>query len=79
MFITKVKLETRLKVKTLRSDGGGEYTVAHVQQYLEERSITHEITIANTPQYNGVAECLNCTLLDKTWAMLSEANLPESY
>jgi hypothetical protein len=37
------------------------------------------MTTANTPQHNGVAECLNHTLLDKTRAMLINANLPDSY
>jgi hypothetical protein len=78
-FIMRAKLETGLKVKTLRSDRGGEYTAKHVQQYLEDHSIKHEMTTANTPQHNGIAECLNCMLLKKTWAMLSNANLPESY
>jgi len=78
-FITKAELETGLKVKALRSDGGGEYTAKHVQQYLEDRGITHEMTTADTPQHNGVAERLNRTLLDKTRAMLSDANLPKSY
>jgi transposase InsO family protein len=75
----KAELETGLKVKALHSDGGGEYTAKHVQQYLEDRGITHKMMMADTPQHNGVAEWLNRTLLDKTRAMLSDANLPESY
>ena len=75
----RAKLETGLKVKALRSDGGGEYMARHVQQFLEDRGIRHEMTTADTPQHNGVAERLNRTLLDKTRAMLSDANLPKSY
>jgi hypothetical protein len=37
------------------------------------------MTTANTPQHNGIVERLNRTLLDKTRAMLSDANLPKSY
>jgi hypothetical protein len=51
----------------------------HVQQYLKDHSITHEMMTADMPQHNGIAERLNCMLLDKTQAMLSDANLPESY
>jgi hypothetical protein len=78
-FIMRAELETGLKVKTLCSNGGGEYMAKHVQQFLTDRGIKHEITMVDMPQHNGIAECLNCTLLDKTRAMLSNADLPKSY
>jgi hypothetical protein len=78
-FITWVELETGQKVKSLRLDGGGEYMANHVQQYLEEYGIKHKVTTADTPQHNGMVECLNRTLLDKSRAMLTEAQLPKSY
>jgi hypothetical protein len=37
------------------------------------------MTTTNTPQHNGVAEHLNHTLLDRTWAMLSDVKLPDLY
>jgi hypothetical protein len=66
-------------VKVLCSDGGGEYLAGHLQQYLQERSIKHEITTTDMPQHNSVAEHLNHTLLDKVRAMLTEAELPKPY
>jgi hypothetical protein len=48
-FITRAELEMGLKVKTLRSDGGGEYMAKHVQQFLTDHGIKHEITMADTP------------------------------
>jgi len=78
-FITRAELETGQKVKALRSNGGGEYMATHVQQYLEERGIKHEVTTPDTLQHNGVAERLNCTLMDKSRAMLADAQLPKSY
>jgi hypothetical protein len=51
----------------------------HIQDWLLECSIKHKTTTADTPQHNGVAECLNRTLLDKSRAMLANANLPKSY
>jgi hypothetical protein len=78
-FITQVELETGLKVKTLCSDGGGEYMARHVKDYLVECGIKHEVTTPNTPQHNGVAEHLNRTLLDKAQAMLANVNLPKLY
>ena len=79
VFITQAELETGQKVKSLCSDGGGEYMANHVQQYLEECGIKHEVTTADTPQHNGVAERLNRTLLDKAHTMLADAQLPKSY
>ena len=51
----------------------------HVQQYLQEHSIKHKVTTTNMPQHNSVAECLNCTLLDKVRAMLTNADLLKPY
>jgi len=78
-FIARAELETRLKVKTLRSDRGGEYMAGHVKDYLVERGIKHKIMTPDTPQHNGVAKRLNRTLLDKARAMLADTNLPKSY
>jgi transposase InsO family protein len=57
-------------VKILHSDGGGEYTSHALVNFLIEKGIKHELTTPYTPQHNGVAECMNCTLLDKVSAML---------
>ena len=79
VFITRAKLETGLKAKSLCSDREGEYMVKHVQQYLKDHSIKHKMMTANTPQHNGITKHLNHMLLEKTQAMLSNANLPETY
>jgi hypothetical protein len=78
-FITQAELETGQKVKALCSDGGGECIASHVQQYLKECGIKHKVTTADTPQHNGMAEHLNCTLLDKSYAMLTDTQLLKSY
>ena len=53
-----------LAVKVLRSDNGGEYLGNDFKQYLSENGIHHQLTVAYTPQQNGVAERMNRTLLD---------------
>ena len=53
------------KIKTLRSDNGGEYTSAEFAAYLTEEGVRHELTIPHTPQQNGVAERLNRTLVER--------------
>jgi hypothetical protein len=78
-FVAQTELETGQRLRVLRSDGGGEYTGDAVAKYLEDRGIKHEVTTPDTPQHNGVAECMNRTLLDKVRAMLHGADLPKSY
>src|SRR5882762_224028 len=60
-FVASTKLETGARVKAVRSDGGGEYTGERTQEYLREHGIRHEMTTADTPQHNGVAEWPNRT------------------
>ena len=45
----------KLSIKCVRTDNGGEFE-GESQRELDRRSITHEYTPPDTPQYNGVAE-----------------------
>eukprot|EP00171_Calliarthron_tuberculosum_P022304 IDg22304t1 len=54
------------KIKALRSDGGGEYTSTEFKDYLDKNGIAQQLTVAYTPQQNGVAERMNRTLKDLT-------------
>jgi hypothetical protein len=36
-------------------------------------------TVPNTPQHNGVAERINCTIVEKVRCMLRMAKLPNSF
>ena len=53
-----------LAVKVLRSDNGGEYLGNDFKNYLSENGIHHQLTVAYTPQQNGVAERMNRTLTE---------------
>ena len=46
------------------------------QDFLSKNGINHKKTTRNTPQSNGVAESMNCTLAEKTISLLHGANLP---
>jgi len=78
-FIACVELETGQKLKVLCSDGGGEYTAGEVQSFLKEKGIKHELTTADTPQHNGVAERMNHMLVERVCMMLIKAELPDAY
>ena len=40
-------------------DNGREYLSNEFQEYLKSKGIQHELTIAHTPEQNGVAERMN--------------------
>ena len=58
-----VEKATKKKIRTLRTDNGGEYTSTRFQEYLKAEGIRYELTVPKTPQQNGVAERLNRTLV----------------
>ena len=70
---------TGRKIKTLRTDNGGEFTSNSFQAHLKSCGIRHELTIPKTPEQNGVAERLNRTLVETTRAMLLDAKLPHQF
>ena len=49
------------------------------EAYLTSRGIKHQLTIPYSPEQNGVAERLNRTLMESARAMMSHANLPNSF
>ena len=67
-------METELgaKIKRLRTDGGSEYKL-HVDNYLKEEGIQHEITAPYHPDQNGVSEQANRTIMGRTRAILEDA------
>ena len=56
LFVCKLKSETNHNIRTLRSDGGGEFLSTEFVNWLTEKCIRHETTVAHTPQQNGVIE-----------------------
>lgn len=67
------------KLKTLRTDNGGEYISKKFKNYLSEHGIIHQTTIPYSPQQNGVAERMNRTLLDLVRSMLNAEKMPKSF
>jgi len=59
VFIAHAEVKTGCQMQTVRSDGGGEYDSKIVTAYLQERGITQELMTPDTPQHNGVVECMN--------------------
>ena len=67
------------KLKTLRTDNGGEHTSAKFNAYLKKERVYHEFTKPKTPQQYGVAERMNRTLVEAARSMLSGAKLSNKF
>ena len=78
LFVASLLNETGNRVRTLRSDNGGELEGNSFKQYLAERGIRHKTSAAYTPAQNGVAERGNRTIMDGARSMLLASNLPPS-
>ena len=74
-----VEKATKKKIRTFRTDNGGEYTSSQFENYLKAEGIRHELTVPKTPQQNGVAECLNRTLVEMARSMLLDSKLPKKF
>jgi len=64
-------------IKTLRSDHGGEYLSDAFDEHLAAAGTAQQLTVHDTPQLNGIAECLNWTLLERIRALRHLTGLPE--
>ncbi len=60
-------------IKVLRSDRGGEYMSKDFDNFLHQNGIIHQLTVAHTPQQNGVAERRNRTLTEATRCLLIQS------
>ncbi len=67
------------EVTTIRTDNGGEYLSNDFKSFLQQHGINHQLTIAYTPQQNGVAERMNRTLLDLVRSMLSSRQVGKKF
>ena len=61
----------KLSIKCVRTDNGGEFE-GEFQRELDRRSITHEHTPPDTPQYKGVAERALGLLREKAITLMEE-------
>ena len=68
-----------LKIKTFRSNGGGEFTSNEFKSYLSNHGIAHHISCPHTPQQNGVVERKHRHIIEITITLLSQAFLSYSF
>nr|GEW39163.1 retrovirus-related Pol polyprotein from transposon TNT 1-94 [Tanacetum cinerariifolium] len=66
-------------VKKLRTDNGLELCNWEFNQLCIESGIASHLTVAETPQQNGLAERMNKTLMDKVRCLLIQSGLPKTF
>ena len=70
---------TDKRIKTLRTDNGGEYKSFVFEEYLKKNGIRHEVSTPHTPQQNGVSERLNRSLQEIAISQILHADLPKCF
>ncbi|WVZ75289.1 LOW QUALITY PROTEIN: hypothetical protein U9M48_023361 [Paspalum notatum var. saurae] len=68
--------EAGKKLRTLRTDRGGEFTVRTFADYCAEEGIQRHLTAPYTPQQNGVVERRNQTIMGTARSMMTAKGLP---
>jgi transposase InsO family protein len=61
-----LKTQYGVSIKVFHSDRGGEFMSNAFSEHLQKAGTIHRLTVHDTPEYNGVAERLNWTLIETT-------------
>ena len=75
----RAEKDTGRQIKSLRSDGGGQYVNRRFTTYLREAGIVKVTIPPYTPAQNGIAERANHTLTEAARCMLQDAGLGNDY
>ncbi|GJV53111.1 retrotransposon protein, putative, ty1-copia subclass [Tanacetum coccineum] len=79
VFQKEVENQLGKTIKSPRFNRRGEYMSQEFLDHLKEHGIIAHRTPPYTPQYNGVSEMRNRTLLDMVGSMMSQTTLPKSF
>nr|GFB50345.1 hypothetical protein [Tanacetum cinerariifolium] len=66
----------KVPVRRIRTDNGTEFVNQTLREYYKEVGISHETSVARSPQQNGVVERRNRTLIKAARTMLIYAQAP---
>jgi hypothetical protein len=78
-FQNEVQNQLGKTIKFLRSDCRGEYLSLEFSDHLKQCRIVPQLTPSGTPQWNGMPERRNRTLLNIVRSMMSQTDLPLSF
>nr|GFA34214.1 putative ribonuclease H-like domain-containing protein [Tanacetum cinerariifolium] len=75
-FLKMIQVRLKVPVLRIRTDNGTEFVNKTLRDYYAEVGISHETSVARSPQQNGVVERRNCTLIEAARTMLIYAQAP---
>ncbi|KAD5317800.1 hypothetical protein E3N88_17746 [Mikania micrantha] len=78
-FKKLVENEVGTKLKTLRTDRGGEFNSSEFNSFCKEHGIARQLTTPYTPQQNGVVESRNRTMLSTTRSTMKAMSMPQNF
>ncbi|TPX52462.1 DNA-directed DNA polymerase [Powellomyces hirtus] len=79
IFAAAAATETGCLLNVLQSDHGGEYLSKAFSNFTQSLGIRHQLSSVATPQQNGVANCMNRTLVEMARCLLLQAGLPYKF
>ncbi|GJT52727.1 retrovirus-related pol polyprotein from transposon TNT 1-94 [Tanacetum coccineum] len=75
-FLKMIQVRLKVTVQRIRIDNGTEFVNQTLREYYEKIGISHETSVARSPQQNGVVEKRNHTLIEASRTMLIYAKAP---
>ncbi|GKC03604.1 integrase, catalytic region, zinc finger, CCHC-type containing protein [Tanacetum coccineum] len=75
-FLKMIQVWLKVPVRRIRIDNGTEFVNKTLREYYEKVDISHETSVARSPQQYGVVERRNCTLIEAARTMLIYAKAP---
>ncbi|GJS51019.1 putative ribonuclease H-like domain-containing protein [Tanacetum coccineum] len=69
-FLKMIQVRLKVPIRRIRIDNGNEFVNQTLRGYYEKVGISHETSIARSPQQNGVVERRNRTLIEAARTML---------
>ncbi|GJW01302.1 retrovirus-related pol polyprotein from transposon TNT 1-94 [Tanacetum coccineum] len=74
--IKNIQVRLNTKVQNVRTDNGTEFVNQTLREWYENVGISHQTSVARTPQQNGVVERRNLTLVEAACTMLIFSKAP---
>ncbi|GJX02023.1 retrovirus-related pol polyprotein from transposon TNT 1-94 [Tanacetum coccineum] len=75
-FLKMIQVRLKVPVRRIRTDNGTKFVNQTLHEYYEKVGISHETSVARSPQQNGVVERRNRTLIEAARTMLIYAKAP---
>ncbi|GJZ55699.1 retrovirus-related pol polyprotein from transposon TNT 1-94 [Tanacetum coccineum] len=75
-LLKMIQVQLQVTVRRIRIDNGTEFVNQTLREYYEKVGISHETSVARSPQQNGVIKRRNRTLIEAARTMLIYAKAP---